>query len=220
MPGNFNYTSAAALLNALFVNPKSAGSGVANMRIYTSTGNANWTTGNYNANFSYGSGSTTAGNAVQLYIGLILATSGNPPASADSFFNATGTAFAAGYGEPYSGSSATHYGYTAYRRQAISFVGTADSGSSPALPQATSSGTQVTFPALDSSGITSGLVAVGFFITTEQPGVTNGSGTATLPSGFPAAGTIVAAGTFTSSRALAANDQPIFVGNAITISLD
>ena len=220
MAGSLTYTGAAAMLNALLVNPKSAGSGVANMRIYCSTGNNSWTSGNYSAALSYGSSSTTAGNAVQLYIGLIFATSGNPPASADSFFNATGTAWAAGYGEPYGGSSATHYGYTLYRRQAITFTGTTDSGSSPALPQAVSSGSQITFPALDSSGLTAGLVAVGFFITTEQPNVSNGSGTPDRPGGFPAAGTIVSAGTFATSRAMAANDQPIFVGNAITISLD
>lgn len=222
MAGDLHYVSSAAILNALLVNPKSMGTGSSTMRLFAATGSNSWTSGDYSACLTYESGSTTAGGAVPLYLGLIFQVgTAAPPASSDSFFNATGTGWATGYGEiTIQGGSGT--GYSTYRRQPISFEGTTDDGSSTPNPRVVSTSSTITFPALDSSGILSNLALVGFFITTQQPGVTNQStGTtsgATRPTTFPSG--IILAGTVSAARLMAANDQPLFNGGGIAVSLD
>jgi len=245
MPG-FPLSSSSKIMLGLFSAPQSAGSTDLNLRMYTSattggnglfpkatklnptatgdaaTGTAAFTapTGQVAAN--------TAGDAVDLYIGLIKGTNA---AIFDDNFNANGV-IGPGAASP-ANAGIGEADYSGYKRVRItSTPGTAGTGAANSTFSAiTSSGSggvqlssisivpQLQFPANQTgagganSGAATNNTIIGFFISTNPRTQAQDSPTTNMID-------IIAYGALSSTRSITANDTPVFTGGAITITLD
>lgn len=244
MPG-FPFSSSSKFLTGLFSTPQSVGGTDTNLRVYTSaatstlglfpkastlnstaTGDASATTSStWLAPTGYAAAGT-AGNPVDLYIGLIKGTT--VTVVDDNFADSTGL-INIGSG---SNTGIGEADYSGYKRVRItSTPTTAGAGSAFSSITGTvvagtkvssiSINTQLQFPACQTgaggananaaSAVTNTIV--GFFISTNPK---------TQTQDVPAANAIdiIAYGALSSTRSITANDTPVFTSGAITITLD
>lgn len=243
MPG-FPFSSSSKFLTGLFLTPQSAGSTDLNLRVYTSNATSTLglfpkaSTGN---TFAYGdlsattssiwvapsagyAAASTAGNAVDLYIGLIKGT--NTSVLDDNFADTTGVIGAgsvtnAGIGEA---------DYSGYKRVRItSTTGSAGAGTAfSAITGTVAAGTKVSsisintqlqFPACQ-TGAGGANANAGSAVTNTIVGFFISSNPKTQNQDSPASIDIIAYGALSSTRSITANDTPVFTSGAITITLD
>jgi len=246
MPG-FPFSSSSKFLTGLFAAPQSAGSTDLNLRVYTSattgtnglfpkastgnttaTGDASVTTAATGWVQPNGYAvASTAGNAVDLYIGLIKGT--NTTLNDGNFADTTGVI---GVSAQISNAGVAEADYSGYKRvritstTALAGAGTAFSAVSGTEGNGTglkvssiSINTQLQFPAcqINTGGANAGAgtavtnTIVGFFISSNPK---------TQAQDSPGSTDIIAYGALSSTRSITANDTPVFTSGAITITLD
>lgn len=245
MPG-FPFSSSSKFLTGLFSTPQSAGNSDLNLRVYTSNATSTLglfpkaSTGNTIAygdsssttsstwvapSVGYGAAST-AGNAVDLYIGLIKGTT--VTVVDDNFADSTGL-INIGSG---SNTGIGEADYSGYKRVRITSTPTT-AGAGTAFSAITGSvvggtkvssisiNTQLQFPACQ-TGAGGANANAGSAVTNTIVGFFISSNPKTQAQDVPAANAIdiIAYGALSSTRAITANDTPVFTSGAITITLD